>query len=67
MEEYYQCFVVVDEEGNIISAQQGKNIIATEHFDFWFLIEQEIEITEWKVIVEKMKPALVRKDEVTNS
>lgn len=64
MEDVYQCFVVVDENGNIISAQQGKNIIATDDYDFGFLITEEIEISEWKVIIEKMKPALVRKEEV---
>lgn len=61
MEVLYQCFVVVDEEGNIISAQQGVNLIATDAFDFAFLIEEEIEINEWKVVIEKMKPRLIRK------
>lgn len=67
MEDVYQCFVVVDENGNIISAQQGKNIIATDDYDFGFLIPEEIEISEWKVVIEKMKPALVRKEEVISS
>ena len=61
MENTYQCFVVVDEEGNILSAQQGINIIATDHFDFWFLNESEIEISEWKVVIERMKPKLISK------
>lgn len=61
MDEIYQCFVIVDEEGYIISAQQGKNIIATDPFDFAFLIEEEIEISEWKVVIVRMKPQLVRK------
>lgn len=63
----YQCFVVVDENGHLLSAQQGKNIIATDPYDFGFLNNDEIEISEWKVVIEKMKPALVRKEEVTNS
>lgn len=62
MEEAYQCFVVVDEEGNLLSAQQGKSIIATDDFDFGFINNEEIEISEWKVVIEKMKPKLVRKN-----
>ncbi|MFC3212733.1 hypothetical protein [Planomicrobium okeanokoites] len=62
MDEIYQCFVVVDENGNIISAQQGKNIIATDPYDFGFLNDGEIEISEWKVVIEKMKPKLVSRE-----
>jgi hypothetical protein len=61
MEKEIQCFVSVDENGDILTAQQGKNIIATDDFDFWFLIEEEIDISEWKVVIVKMKPALIRK------
>lgn len=63
MENTYQCFVVVDEEGNIIFAQQGINLVATEDYDFGFIIKEEIEIDEWKVVIEKMKPHLVRKED----
>ena len=59
-----QLFVNVDSEGNIIFHYSGENIIAMEPFDFFFLVEDaEIidNLQNYKVIIEKFKPLLVKK------
>lgn len=61
MDEIYQCYVVVDENGMINSVQQGKNLVVTDDYDFGFIVKELIDIDEWKVVINKMKPELVLK------
>ncbi|MBZ5203189.1 hypothetical protein HU147_18460 [Planomicrobium chinense] len=58
-----QLFVNVDEEGNIIDAQMGVNIVQSDPFPFFFLIDEEMaaNISDYKVVIEGMKPKLVLK------
>lgn len=64
MERPIQLFVNVDDGGNIIAAQMGESIVATEEFNFFFLIDMEIAnaIHSYKVVLNGMKAALVLKE-----
>jgi hypothetical protein len=57
-----QLFCNVDDEGTITDAYMGKNIVATESYDFFFLIDEETaeNITEFRVVIERFKPRLER-------
>lgn len=57
-----QCYINVDEEGNVRNGQQGQNIIPDEDWDFFFLIDEEINLELYKVIVNKLKKELVKKE-----
>lgn len=59
-----QLYVNVDSNGHIILHYSGQNIVATNPFDFFFLVEDEEIINnlqDYKVIIEKFKPMLVKK------
>lgn len=64
MERSIQLFVNVDENGNIVDAQMGESIVATDEFNFFFLIDEEMAnaIHSYKVVLNGMKPALVLKE-----
>lgn len=66
MEKNIQLYVDVDAEGNIINAQMGVNIVQTDPFPFFFLIDEEMaaKISEYKVVLEGMKPKLALKDAI---
>ncbi len=59
-----QLFVNVNEQGEITTSYFGKNIIATEAFDFFFLVDEEIvdNIDNYQVSLDGFKPSLVLKD-----
>lgn len=60
----FQLFVNTDDEGNITESYYGENIIATENFDFFFLVEPEVaeDAVNHKVEIAGLKPQLVSKD-----
>jgi hypothetical protein len=43
----------VDENGNIVDAFGGLNIIPSRQYDFYFFLEDEINITDYRVNVEE--------------
>lgn len=59
-----QAYVNVDNDGNIISAQIGENIIPTDAFHYFFIVDkkQASELSLYKVAIESMKPKLVLKN-----
>lgn len=61
-----QLFCNVDEEGNIIDAYYGENIIASEPYDFFFFVNVQTDavpdITKYKVVIEGFKAQLVKKE-----
>lgn len=63
-EKTIQCYLYANPDGSIQNAQQGKNIIPSEEWDFFFLLAEEINIDEYKVVIdlEAMKPDLVKKE-----
>ena len=63
MNKTLQLFVNVDDEGEIINAQYGENIVATDEFNFFFLVDEETmqTIQNYKVALKGMKPMLVLK------
>ena len=63
MNKTLQLFVNVDDTGEIINAQYGENIVATDEFNFFFLVDEEMikEIQNYKVTLKGMKPMLVLK------
>jgi hypothetical protein len=56
-------FVDIDEEGNIIDALYGYNIIPDREYNFFFYTTEEIaeNAFDYKVAIVKMKPELVVK------
>lgn len=56
-----QCYVNVDEDGKILNAQQGENIIPSEDWDFFFLNKEEIEIGDYRIELNGYKKSLVLK------
>jgi hypothetical protein len=57
-------FVNIDENGNVIEALFGQNIIPDREYDFFFYTTAEIaeNAFDYKVVIEGMKPELVMKD-----
>jgi hypothetical protein len=56
-------FVDIDEEGNVIDALYGYNIIPEREYNFFFYTTEEVAINafHYKVAIVKMKPELVSK------
>lgn len=63
MNEPIQLYLNVDAEGNIKSAYSGQNIVATEQYDYFFIVDDETANTAglFKVEIENMQPKLVKK------
>lgn len=63
MEKTIQLFIDVDENGHIINAQMGVNIVQTDPFPFFFLIDAETaeNIEDYKLVMQGFKPVLVLK------
>jgi hypothetical protein len=57
-------FVNIDENGNIIEALYGQNIIPDREYDFFFYTTEEVAANafDYKVAIVNMKPELVKKD-----
>jgi hypothetical protein len=57
-------FVNIDENGNVIEALYGLNIIPDREYDFFFYTTEEIaeNAFDYKVAIVGMKPELVLKD-----
>jgi hypothetical protein len=57
-------FVNIDENGNIIEALYGQNIIPDREYDFFFYTTEEVATNafDYRVAIVKMKPELVKKD-----
>jgi hypothetical protein len=64
MEEQVQLYLNVNEEGHVRGMYSGKNIVATEQFDYFFIADEETADNAglYKVVIENMKPRLVLKD-----
>lgn len=58
-----QIYVNVDDNGNIISAMQGKMLVVNQQWDFYFYESQEVadNLQDYKVIVEGLRKKLVLK------
>jgi hypothetical protein len=56
-------FVDIDEQGTIIDALYGYNIIPEREYNFFFFTTEEIaeNAFDYKVAIVKMKPELVEK------
>jgi hypothetical protein len=56
-------FVDIDENGNIVDALYGYNIIPDREYNFFFFTTEEIaeNAFDYKVAIVKMKPELVEK------
>jgi hypothetical protein len=67
-EKQIQVYVTVDANGEITSAQIGEKIIPAEPCDFFFLVSEDVgasvaaDVTQYKVEIVGMKPALVLKE-----
>lgn len=59
-----QVYINTDENGEILSAQQGQYIVPSEMWDFYFYTSEEVatSLTEYKVVIEGIKPKLVRNE-----
>lgn len=56
-----QIYVNVDQDGNIIEASVGENIIPSKQFDFYFYSETEVDldtVSRSKVVVNGFKAML---------
>lgn len=55
-----QLFVNVDAYGNIVTSYFGENIIATEPFDFFFLVEESVveSLADYRVVMAGFKATL---------
>jgi hypothetical protein len=56
-----QLYVIVDAEGKIVQAQYGVNIVATDPFDYFFMVDEDQaeNLASYKVVISGMKPSLV--------
>ena len=63
MEKTIQLYCNVDDEGNIIQSFFGENIIPSEAFTFFFMIDEETveNIEDYKVGIERFRPVLILK------
>lgn len=63
MEKKIQLYCNVDDQGNITQSIYGMNIIPSETFDFFFMIDEETaeNIEDYKVGIEGFKAALILK------
>lgn len=63
MEDLWQAFVNVDSAGNITGDYSGKNIVAEDPYDFFFLVYKEVamNLNEYRVQLDGFKPSLVPK------
>jgi hypothetical protein len=54
-------FVNIDENGNVIEALYGQNIIPDREYDFFFYTTEEVAANafQYKVVIVGMKPELV--------
>ncbi|MDE0582247.1 hypothetical protein ON064_04195 [Planococcus sp. A6] len=59
-----QLYVDVNEAGEVKSVYAGKDIVATEQYDYFFIADEETANNAglYKVVIEKMKPKLVLKE-----
>lgn len=64
MEDNIQLFVKVNENGEIIESYAGRNIIAVDQYDYFFLVEESMaeKINDYKVVINGMKPSLSLKE-----
>lgn len=55
-------YVNIDENGNIIEALYGQNIIPDREYDFFFYTTEDIAVNafQYKVVIVNMKPTLVK-------
>lgn len=65
MGEGVQLYINVDAEGNVTGTYSGKNIVATEEYNYFFIVEEEVadQAGLYKVVINEMVPELVLKDE----
>lgn len=63
MAESVQLYINVNSDGNITGTYSGKNIVATEQYDYFFIVEESVadQAGLYKVEIENMKPRLVLK------
>lgn len=56
-------FADINEEGDIKDALVGKRILPDRQYDYFFYVEQEVSenIDDYKVVLEGLKPQLVKK------
>lgn len=59
-----QLFIKVDSSGEVTDCLFGENVIPTESYDFFFLVEKEVaeNIYDYKVVIQDFKPSLVLKE-----
>lgn len=64
MGEPTQLYVNVTPEGFIRSMYSGKNIVATEQYDYFFITDEDTADNAglYKVVIENMKPKLVLRE-----
>lgn len=60
-----QLFVNTDEQGNIVDAQFGENIIMTDSFSFSFLVDENTiqNLHNYKVEIVDFKTHLIEKEQ----
>lgn len=63
MGEGVQLYLNVNADGNITGTYSGKNIVATEQYDYFFIVNEETadKAGLYKVVIDNMKPQLVLK------
>lgn len=64
MDDLMQVYLNVDENGFIKQVYSGYNIVALDAYHYFFLVEPAVEqaIATYKVVVNDMKPELVKRD-----
>lgn len=64
MGEPTQLYVNVTPEGFIRGMYSGKNIVATEQYDYFFITDEDTADNAglYKVVIENMKPKLVLRE-----
>lgn len=63
MDDVVQLYVNVDQDGNVRGMYAGKNIVATEQYDYFFIVDEDVadQAGLYKVEIDNMKPRLVLK------
>lgn len=64
MADTVQVYANVNDKGEIVLAQIGENIVASEDFDFFFMVTPEVadELDKYKVSLDGFKKSLVLKE-----
>ena len=60
VDEFWYAYVDIDESGNITDGVVGNNIMPTKQYDYFFFLEDNIDLMDYKVELEGYKARLIK-------